>query len=78
MNTADILDKAADLIDVRGLAKKRHVDGKGCLCTAGAMFCAVGIEPVNDVFQTERWPTWNHASGETIRRVFNWFTEWLR
>lgn len=45
MNTADILDRAADLIEERGWHQGWYVNDCGQLCIRGAMLVAVGIEP---------------------------------
>lgn len=76
MNTADILDKAADLIDARGLAKKRHVSGNGCLCAAGAMYAAVGVEPTAGR-SVENWPGYTWDAAGLVRNTFEWFRFWL-
>lgn len=48
MNTSEILDKAADLIDERGLAKGWYCGPGGTLCARGAIYAAAGYEPEPD------------------------------
>lgn len=59
MNTADILDKAADLIDQRGLAKGWFCGPGGTLCAAGGIYAALGAEPQPAGVDYEGWPGWN-------------------
>lgn len=77
MNTSEILDKAADLIEQRGHAKRRHVTASGCLCAAGAMFAAVGMEPDHKQFETERWAGYTPERSDRVKEVFDWFRSWL-
>ncbi|MFF4818101.1 hypothetical protein ACFY2K_26355 [Kitasatospora sp. NPDC001309] len=37
----NIFEKAADLIDANGLAKKAYKDAEGCFCTLGALNAAL-------------------------------------
>lgn len=46
MKTSEILAKAADLIEQRGWNQGWYVNDCGGLCATGAMFAAVGMEPV--------------------------------
>lgn len=51
MNTADILDRAADLIEERGWNQGWYVNECGGLCAVGAMYTAAGVElPVGAEF----------------------------
>ena len=62
MNTADILDKAADLIEQRGWAQGYFVDHRGGLCARGAIYAACGMEPDPDPHvRIVEWPGWNPA-----------------
>lgn len=78
MNTADILDKAADLIEERGHAKRVHVTKRGCLCSAGAMYAAAGIEPVQGQRAPDSWQTWRAELDYDVMRAYDWFGDWLK
>ena len=45
MNTSEILDRAADLIEERGWTQGWYCGPTGELCAAGAMFVAIGLRP---------------------------------
>jgi hypothetical protein len=77
VNTADILDKAADLIAARGLAKRVHCNQRGGLCAAGAIYAATGIEPVAGVRNAEAWPTYNPAGADATSAAYDWLRAWL-
>jgi hypothetical protein len=51
----DLMLKAADLIDQRGLAKRTFVDKRGQLCVRGALMAAAGLDGLYDMYH--RWPT---------------------
>jgi hypothetical protein len=76
VNTSEILNRAADLIDAAGLAKGKHINRKGCLCSAGAMYAAVGIEPKWGR-APEEWPGWTVAGDSEVRVAFDAFGWWL-
>lgn len=78
MNTADILDKAADLIEQRGHAKRVHVTKAGCLCASGAMYAAVGMEPVPGQRECGRWPSFDWSRSLEVAEAYDWFGAWLK
>lgn len=78
MNTADILERAATLIEERGHAKRVHVTKAGCLCSAGAMYAVVGMEPVPGQRNCERWPTFSWERSLEAVEAYNWFSDWLK
>lgn len=45
MNTADVLEQAADLLFVYGRCKGTAEDARGRLCVRGAMRKAMGLDP---------------------------------
>ena len=72
MNTADILERAATLIEERGWNQGWYVNGCGGLCTTGAMFAAVGMEPV--LGQDSNWNTFNEIAFRSAQAAWDRFT----
>lgn len=77
MNTADILDKAADLIEERGWHQGDYVGPTGCLCPYGAMYLAVGITPAGRG-NTNDWPGWTPDRGGPFLDAARWLARYLR
>ena len=77
MNTSEVLTRAADLIEQRGHTKRRHVTVTGCLCVAGAMFAAVGMEPDHKHFDSEFWPGYTPDRADLVKVAYDWFRDWL-
>jgi len=48
VNTSDILNRAADLIDERGHWKGWYCGPNGQLCARGAMYIAAGVVPPSE------------------------------
>jgi hypothetical protein len=64
VNTSEILDKAADLIEERGWNQGWYVNDCGGMCVRGAMFAAVGVAiPVS---KTAPWPTYEPQLGRDV------------
>ena len=65
MNTADILDKAADLITERGWNQHYFVDSAGRLCPRGAIYAACGMKPDPDpLVWVVDWPGWTSRAAD--------------
>ena len=63
MDTADVLDAAADLIAVNGHAKQVWSTPGGCLCIGGALARAMNLACVGDVMDTKPWTAFEDHIG---------------
>ncbi len=63
MDTAEILERAADEMQRRGKAEGEYLADDGSLCAVGAMRCAMGINPeVGFDGDSQITPAWNAMS----------------
>lgn len=76
MNTADILDKAADLIDTRGWNQGHYVNESGGLDLDGALHAAVGMDPQRGTGM-HRWPGWTQERELASNRTYAWLKRWF-
>jgi hypothetical protein len=53
VNTAEILNKAADVIDERGWTQGEYENCAGGVCARGAIFVAVGLNPLAAAFGSD-------------------------
>lgn len=63
MNTADILDRAAGVVEKRGWTQRWYVNASGEVCPRGAIYVACGVEP--DPYpevEVVDWPGWSPAA----------------
>lgn len=77
MNTSEILDKAADLIEQRGHHKGWYCGDDGSLCATGALLAAAGMEPEPresanpwSTYDDERWDAAD-AAWKVLDKVVN-------
>ena len=77
MNTAEVLERAADIMQARGKACEAYIDGDGSVCVVGACALASGIPADSD--EIAQW--WRSKFGDAdptswVRRAFGNVTGW--
>ena len=76
MNTADILDKAADLIDRRGWNQGWYINTDGEMCPRGAIYAACGMQPnPNPSVDVMDWPGWSSSAADNAITACDWLDE---
>jgi hypothetical protein len=76
VNTADILDRAATLIEERGWNQHYYVNDAGGLDLDGALYAATGMDPKPHVGMSA-WPGYTQARDQASHRAYAWLSRWM-